>query len=108
MSALPTINRDRSGQTDSNDPGMTVTIAIRRAAANGMETRPPSDGNKEAVASAPPVGASKKTTPDKPAKASDKGNEAAKEPTPPFAKESLAGDGWQRARAAARKMHRSK
>lgn len=108
MSAVPKLNKNRSGQTDSMEDGpMAVTIMIRKAAATGMESSPRSDGNVESNEEGSAPKAVGKTRPPAPAKSSDKGNAAAKERTPPYAKESLAGDGWARAREQARKIHRS-
>lgn len=104
MSNFPRPNKNRQGQTDTNPPGPEAALAaIRHIAATQAIA---SDGNKESVKTPPAMPSDEKRVGDvaAPAKAPADHNPLRPEPPPPFAKESLAGDGWGRAAQAARKL----
>lgn len=110
MSSIPMLNKKRDGQTDSNPAGPEAILAtIRRIAANGEITRR-SDGQKDSVRKPPMAPANAKKVGDVTAtteEVPDK-NKGMVEGVPPFAKESLSGDGWTRASAKARQMFAAK
>lgn len=110
MTGVPKLNKSHVGETTTNMPGPeAIQVTIRRIAANNELTKR-SDGNKESVAPAPPAPSNKKRVGDVKAPVEPKtdGNRLVAEGVPPFAKESLSGDGWTRASAKAREMFAAK
>lgn len=78
---------------------MSVLIEIRQAAASKA-----TGGNTESVAPAPPAPADKVDAPPVAKKAPPNRNKPASEGTPPYAKESLDGDGWKAVETKAKGM----
>lgn len=100
----PKLNRNRAGQTSSNAPGPSARLAaVKRVAGNGTGAR--SDGNARSVKRpAAPLSNAKARKPPGPAGEKPDRTQKQVEGTPPFAKQSLSGDGWTRASERAREM----
>ncbi len=103
------------GNTKTNPPGPAAplgVVEIRLMAAKGLESGMSSGGNAESVADPPSAPAGHKTKPTiskRPDATMVKGGGKENvEGVPPFAKESLSGDGWTRAQMRAREMFASK
>lgn len=108
MSGLPKLSKNRDGQTNTNDEAHEAVIQIRIQAAKGMERPPQSDGNVESNEEGPTPVPDRKMRVPAPAKSRPDHNDPGREATPPFAKESLAGDGWTRARENAKSFLRNR
>lgn len=100
MSSFPRLNKNRQGQTRNPDGPEAALAVIRHIAASQAIA---SDGNKESVKDPPPAaGNEKRTNVKPPVRDEPDHNKAAAEAAPPI----VAGDGFARAAAQARKLKR--